>query len=228
MKKYYFIVLALFILITSCNREVVVIKGKLIGYNNSSVRLKLNTKAGYDKAIASNLKIEDELIEAYIENEKPPFKLTLVIDNEQEVDFWIFKYGKFNLELSADNLDDFKINDSFENSELARVKDTYSKMYLKPIRKQMDWVVRYESEEHENVDEADEAKLERYKVQIKKAYSLKKKSILKTIRKAPQNPISMALFFDEFERLTKWQKKECCKLAQKYYSDTGMNWQLKH
>ena len=212
----------------SCNRESIRISGELKGFEDSKVDLRFETKAGFDKLIAADLKVEDGEFEVYIENEKPPFKLTVVIDSLRQIDFWVFKYGKLCFELDASNLSEVKIHDCFENTELARVNKTYNKMYLKPLRKEIDWVTSFESVEHENVDEADEAKLERYKAQIKNAYRLRKKSILKTIRKAPQNPISMALFFDGFESLTKWQKKECLKLAQKYYSDTGMNWQLKH
>ncbi|MDQ2177167.1 hypothetical protein [Marinifilum sp. D714] len=228
MKKRYIAILIIGFIMSSCNKEVVTIDGKLIGYENSSVELKLKTMNDNEKVISTDIKVKEENFSFEINEIKPPYKLTLVLEDKREVNYWVFKYGKFSFNLNSKNLSDLKINDSFENSELARVNETYNKMYLRPLKEQMDWVANYEATEHEAINEADKAKLKRYKDQVKKAYRLRKKSILKTIRKAPQNPISMALFFDEFETLTSWQKKECLKLAQKYYSDCGINWQLKN
>jgi hypothetical protein len=220
------IVILFSLLLSACNKESVRITGKLRGIENAKAELRLRTIAGKEKNILSDINIEDEEFDAFLENIKPPFKMTFVIDNAKEYNIWVFCYGKFSFELNSLNV--VRINDSFENDELIRVNETYDKMYLKPLKEQIDWVANYESAEHDVINEADEEKLERYKIQIKKAYRLRKKSILKTVRKAPQNPIAMALFYDEFKSLTKWQKEECFKLSQKYYSDTGMNWQLKH
>ncbi len=227
MKKIYFIISLIFML-SSCNKEVVIVNGKLKGYKASMVELKLKTITGDEKVISTNIEVDEEKFHVDLSDIKPPYKLTFVLSDKKDVSYWVFRYGKFNFELNTENIADFKIYDSFENDELIRVNETYNKMYLKPLKEQIDWVANYESAEHDVINEADEEKLERYKIQIKKAYRLRKKSILKTVRKAPQNPIAMALFFDEFKSLTKWQKEECFKLSQKYYSDTGMNWQLKH
>lgn len=222
--KNIFVSLLVLLILCSCDRESIKISGKISGIDNANIELSLKTKGGDEKVLLDEIKTEAGTFDAYLENEKPPFKLTVIIDSLRQVDFWVFKYGKFNFELDANELD-IKINDSFENSELKRVNKTYDNMYLKPLKEQIDWVAKYNELEH---NEADQEKLERYKKQIKKAYKLRRKSILKTVRKAPQNPIAMALFFDEFENLTSWQKKECLKLVQKYYSDAGVSWQLKH
>jgi ribosomal protein L16/L10AE len=57
---------------------------------------------------------------------------------------------------------------------------------------------------------------------------LRKKSILKTVRKNLNNPVSMGLLYDEFARLTKWQKEEAKRYMTRYFSDTGLNWQMKN
>jgi hypothetical protein len=38
----------------------------------------------------------------------------------------------------------------------------------------------------------------------------------------------MGVMFDEFDNLTKWQKEEAQKYMSKYFSDTGLNWQMKN
>ena len=78
------------------------------------------------------------------------------------------------------------------------------------------------------LSDEDEDRLYQYRAEIKKAYKHHKKSVLSTFRKNPQNRIAMALLFDEYERLTSWQKEEYLKNAQKYFSDSGLNWQLKN
>ncbi len=224
--KNCIIILIIALGLISCNSETITIVGDVNGFMNSEIKLLLKSKNGNLKVLKSDIEIANGKFKTIIKDDKPPFKITMLIDDKKGIDFWIFKYGNFDFELN--DADELIINNSFENNELKRVNETYNKMYLKPLKEQMDWVANYASTEHEETNEADEEMLERYKSLVKKAYHLRKKSILKTIRKAPQNPISMSLFFDEYETLTKWQRKECLKLAQKYYSDTGMNWQLKH
>ena len=48
------------------------------------------------------------------------------------------------------------------------------------------------------------------------------------VRKNKQNPVAIALMCQEYERLTTYQKKECLKYLGESFSDTGLNWQMKH
>lgn len=34
--------------------------------------------------------------------------------------------------------------------------------------------------------------------------------------------------YEEFDNLTSWQKEEALKYMAKYFSDTGLNWQMKN
>ena len=228
MKNKYVLIIILLTILSSCNKEVVHIKGELKGFNNSTVELKLNTRSGQEKIIASGIEVTDQKFDVDIDKIKPPFKLTLVLDSLSHVDFWVFKYGKLCFDLDASNLSEIKIHDCFENTELSRVNETYNTMYLNPLKEQMDWIANYEVLKHKETNEADETKLERYKAQIKKAYRLRKKSILKTVRKNTQSPVAVALMCQEYERLTSHQKKECFKYLNRTFADTGLNWQMKH
>lgn len=223
--KNFIVLIIVIVSLCSCDKEYVRITGKLNGFESSKVELSLRSKEGIKKVLLTDINVNDGKFIAILNQVKPPLKLTLVIDKEKEVDFWIFKYGTLNFELDSNNMFSLRLDDSSENAELTRVRETYDEMYLDPLRTQIDWVSTYENQE---LTKLDEDKLEKYKEQIDKAYRLRKKSILKTIRKNPQNPIAMALFYDEFNSLTSWQKEECLKISQKYYSDTEMNWQLRN
>jgi hypothetical protein len=155
---------------------------------------------------------------------KPPFKMALIIDGEEKYDLWVFRYGSFDFEITENG--NLLVNGSKENTEYDRITKSYQKMYFGPLKEKMEWVKSHEKIEDLNQDE--EFTLFDYKKEIKKAYKLRKKSVLSTYRKNPQNRIAMALLFDEYERLTTWQKEECLKTAQKYYSDCGINWQLRN
>jgi hypothetical protein len=208
----------------SCNKESIRISGKIEGVGDSKIELKLNTKSEKSKTILSDVQLKDGAFDAFIENVKPPFKMTLVVDAEKEYDIWIFRYGKFNFEIDKKEL--VIVNNSFENTEYDRILRKYQKAYMDSLADKISWVQTHKSEE--NLCEEDEGKLFKYRKEIKKAVTLRKKSILSTYRNEPQNPIAMALIFDEFENLTSWQKEECLKNASKYFSDCAVNWQLKN
>ena len=174
----------------SCNKESIKITGSLKGSNASEVELKLKSRRGNENIILTDLAVEDGEFDAYLENVKPPCKMTLVIDGEKEYDFWIFRYGKFDFEIDENEV--LIVNNSIENSEYDRIQKNYHKMYLVKLQEKEKWVQTHEIEE--NLTEEDEAKLFEYRKEIKKAYKLRKKSILSTFRKNPQNPIAMAFY----------------------------------
>ena len=136
MKKGYVAIIALMILFTSCNQEVVSIKGMLKGYKNTTVELKLKGKSGKEKIISAETEVKNEKFDVDMNGIKPPCKITLVLKDKREVSCWVFRYGKFNFELNTKDITDVKINDSFENSELTKVKETYDNMYLRPLKEQ--------------------------------------------------------------------------------------------
>lgn len=212
-------------MLTSCNKEVVSIKGKLNGFNNSKVVLILKSKNEKEKILASDISLNDDIMKLDLENVKPPCHITVRGDNK-EFSFWIFRYGNVNFEVNADMQSQLKVNSTLENTEYNRICRNYHKMYFNQISEKEEWISK--NEVMESLPVEDEERLFQYRKDIKKAYKLRKKSILSTFRKNPQNRIAMALLFDEFERLTSWQKEECLKTAQKYYSDCGINWQLRN
>ncbi len=220
------VVLAIMLLgLVSCNEESVKITGEIKGFEGTEMSLYLKSKAGAKEMVLENVEVDKGEFKIAFDGMKPPLKLTLDMGNDKTVDFWVFKYGKMSVEFDASDLSDLTIKNSFENDELKRINDTYDKMYLTPLKEDIKWI-----KENQLLDlkEADQEKLAIKEAKVEKAKQLRRKAILSTVRKSPKNPIAMALFFDEFETLTSWQKEECNKTSQKYYSDTKMNWQLKN
>ena len=224
MKIKYLVGLFLIYILSACNQESVSIHGNIKTHDNVKVELKLKSVKGETQSILKDTKLDDCEFDTTVESVKPPFKMTLIVDGEKEYDLWVFRYGKFDFEISENGY--ILSSSSMENTEYDRISQNYYKMYFKQIEEKELWVK--ENEEMENLSSEDEEKMYQYQKDIKKAYKLRKKSILSTFRKNPQNRIAMALLFDEYERLTTWQKEECLKTAQKYYSDCGINWQLRN
>jgi hypothetical protein len=224
MFRYNLIVILVALFCSSCNKESVQLSGKIAGEGDSKVELRLNSINDKTKTVLADMQLKGEEFSAYLENVKPPFKLTMVLDSVKQYNFWVFRYGKFDIEIDKNG--SVNVNNSMEYSEYDRICKNYSKMYLTKIAEVEKWVKTKELEE--NLCDEDKERLFNFRKEIKKAYKLRKKSILSTFRKNPQNRIAMALLFDEYERLTTWQKEECLKNAQKYFSDCGINWQLRN
>lgn len=213
------------LMLFSCNKEKVYIHGSTIGKDNQLVQLVLKSANGKERLVKSDVELDDNQFETDLEGLKPPFKLTVRLKNDNEIDFWIFRYGSFDVALDSEK-DEVKFNKSFENCEYNRIQANYKKMYFLSLEDKIDWIKAHEGRKDLNTDE--EFQLYEYQDELKKAIKLRKKSVLSTFRKSPQNRIAMALLFDEYERLTSWQKKECSKSVQKYFSDCGINWQLRN
>jgi hypothetical protein len=197
---------------------------QLKGMESSVAELKLRSQKGKEQSLQSDIEIGKEGFEIRLDNVKPPCKISLVIDGEKEYQFWLFRYGNFHVQINDE--ESVEVYDSMENSEYDRISKGYHRMYLEPLEEKIKWVK--ETVEKDKLSDDDEVILFSYRNEIDKALKLRKKSVLSTFRKNPQNRIAIALMFDEYERLTSWQKEECLKTAQKYYSDCGINWQLRN
>lgn len=223
MRRIY-LILSLSLLLFSCKQESIKLSVQMKGMESSVAELKLKSKKGHEQSLQSDIEIDEEGFDAFLENVKPPCKISLIIDGEKEYQFWLFRYGKYDLQI--DENESVTVYNSMENTEYDRITKNYQKMYFDPVKEKMAWVEK--NEQNENLSEDEEYILADYQKEIRKAYKLNKKSVLSTFRKNPQNRIAIALMFDEYERLTSWQKEECQKTAQKYYSDCGINWQLRN
>jgi hypothetical protein len=218
--RYYLFIIAI-IFLASCKKTSIKIEGEVFGLKSSTLDVVYKgtngrvTKLGTAKIDGSYVKFSSDKV-------KPPVKLSFI--GEEEYSFWLFRYGSVNVEINKGRI--VVVNNSMENSEYDRIRKNYHKMYFNQIAEKEQWVK--ENETLESLSEEEEEMLFNCRKDIKKAYKLRKKSILSTFRKNPQNRIAMALLFDEYERLTSWQKEECLKTAQKYYSDCGINWQLRN
>ena len=218
------LLLNIVIFLSSCNQESLKLSCQIKGFESSVAELKLKSQSGNELILLSNIEIDKEGFTAYLENVKPPCKISLNIDGDKEYSFWVFRYGKFDFQI--DENETLEVYNSMENTEYDRILKSYEKMYFGPLKEKIEWVK--ENGQNEELSQDEEFVLFDYKNEIKKAYKLRKKSVLSTFRKNSQNRIAVALLFDEYQRLTSWQKEECLKNAQKYYSDCGINWQLKN
>ena len=218
------LIFTLVIGLCSCNKESVKLSVQMKGMESSVAELQLKSQNGKEQILQSKIDIDEEGFDTYLDNVKPPCKLTLLVDGKKKCSFWLFRYGKFQVQI--DENDSVEVCDCMENTEYTRIANGYEKMYLAPLKEKIEWVKKHEQTDQLSQDE--EFILFDYRTEIGKAYKLRKKSVLSTFRKNPKNRIAIALMFDEYERLTSWQKEECLKTAQKYYSDCGINWQLRN
>lgn len=224
------LLLMLLILLTACNKEAIKLEGELKSSSEQFLIVKMKSLSGKKERILDTIDVNNGKFKFKTSIVKPPVKFTFSTADSCEFDFWIGEYGNKLVTINPKGDCKAKVTGSFFNDELNRVQDTYNKMYINPIESKLAFLDKLNKDIDNGItlnpgQEALKLELEQ---ESKKAYRLRKKSILKTIRKAPQNPISMALFYDEFEALTSWQKEEAQKYMTKYFSDTGLNWQFKN
>lgn len=228
MTKMIIVILTIMLGLSSCNKEVVKLKGKFKDVNKSDFHLvvKMKSRTHIKEQILDTIDVRDGEFEFYSNVIKPPVKLTFTTPDSIGFDVWAGEYGTKTLEINKDSLYDVKVLGSFFCDELQRMNKNLNQMYIHPIKeKELELDKLSEMNELSNEEEVHLAKL---KKDIKKAYRLRKKSILKTVRKNTQNPVAVALMCQEYERLTPHQKKECLKYINRSFSDTGLNWQMKN
>jgi hypothetical protein len=231
MNKFiaYISILCVFV---SCDQEVIKLKGNIKGASSSDSYLivKMKSISNNKEQILDTIDFVQGKFEFYSKSVKPPVKLTLVTYEGYEFDVWVGEYGTKMIEGNCQPKYECRVIGSFFFDELQRVSNTYNKMYLEPIKDKIGVISKLNLQLENGVEltvEEEERKgtLEK---DCKTAYRLRKRSILKTVRKNPNNPVAVALMTEEYARLTSHQKKECLKYLNKSFSDSGLNWQMKN
>lgn len=216
----------------SCNKESIKIKGNIKGVSGSNTQLIVKMKSGTSNKehILDTIDFVQGEFEFYNKGIKPPVKLTFVTADSCEFDVWLGEYGTKTVEGICQPKLECKVLGSFFCDELERVSATYNKMYLEPIKDKITdlQVFNLSIENGEELTENEQKLKCELEKALKTAKRLRKKSILKTVRKNPSNAVSMGLMYEEFDNLTSWQKEEALKYMAKYFSDTGLNWQMKN
>lgn len=221
--------MVLMFFITSCDKEVIKIKGKIDGLSDSELILKMDGVSGKNFKIVSSFICENGEFNFELKDIKPPVKLTFLVNDSLESDIWVGEYGSIKIEGKYETVLECQVVGSFFCNELQRMSKNLYEMYIGPIKeKEIKIAHLMMLPDNEKLSEEDEIHLEEFKKSVKTAYRLRKKSILKTVRKNKQNPVAVALMCEEYERLTSHQKKECLKYLSRSFSDTGLNWQMKN
>lgn len=226
----YLLLLSLFLL-SSCDKEVIRLKGYYedVANTDSYLVVKIQSHTGDKEQIIDTVTVRKGEFEFNSRLIKPPVKLTFLSDDSSEFEVWIGEYGTKNLEIKRGAKYEAKIIGSFFCDELQRMNKNLDKMYIEPIKeKELKAADLGMLAENEKLSEEDEIYLAELKKAIKMAYRLRKKSILTTVRKNKQSPVAVALMCQEYERLTSHQKKECLKYLSRTFGDTGLNWQMKN
>ncbi len=229
MKKYTFLILILSVLLTSCDKELVIMKGTIQDQSIKTLVVKAISSSGNKEKVIDTLEVSEGKFKLRLKSLKPPVKLTFCINDSTSFEAWAGEYGTLTLEVSTDPKIECKASGSFFNDELNRMNRNLYKMYIYPIRmKEMEVAKLEKIEETEKLTEEDSRILMAFRKDIKTAYKLRKKSIVKTARKNKQNPVAISLMCQEYDRLFSHQKKECNKYLSSSFSDTGLNWQMKN
>lgn len=218
-------------LLSSCNKEVIRLQGnyKDVDNTDSYLVVKMYSLAGSKEYIIDTVAVSEGEFEFYSKLIKPPVKLTFTSDDSSEFEAWVGEYGTKTLEIKKGPKYEAKVIGSFFCDELQRMNKNLYKMYIAPVKKkELEAAQLSMLADNETLSEKDEIYLADLKKDIKMAYRLRKKSILKTVRKNTQNPVALALMCQEYERLTSHQKKECFKYLSRTFADTGLNWQMKN
>ncbi len=214
----------------ACDKEVVVVKGKFDGVCGNELVVKMKGLSGKHEKILDTVSCKNGEFEFKIKMIKPPLNLLLCLNDSVYTNLWIGNFGSKSVSWNGTFNSECKVEGSFFADEINRIQDVYNKMYLNPISSKIETLSNLNK--RVGMGEVLTSGEEQIKFvienEIKKANGLRKKSILKTVRKNPNNPVSMALLAEEFDKLTTWQKKEAKKYMSKYFSDTGLNWQIKN
>lgn len=229
MKKGYIIIIVLMFFITGCDKEVIKIKGKIDGLSDNQLILKMDGVSGKGCKVINSFTCENGEFNFKLKDIKPPVKLTLHVNDSLESDIWLGEYGSITIEGKYGPMFECQVIGSFFCDELQRMNKNLNEMYIAPIKeKELELAHLMSLADSEKLPEKAEIYLDELKKDVKTAYKLRKKSILKTVRKNTQSPVAVALMCQEFERLTSHQKKECLKYLSRSFSDTGLNWQMKN
>jgi hypothetical protein len=226
--KYLFLAFILGVTLTSCDKESVRINAQIANCTCKECKITVDPIGKTAPKQLGTYQLTDGVFDARIKGVKPPVKLTFHF-TDTLCKVWVGEYGKNEIEGDFEKDIKLRITNTFFNKELSRFNEANDEAYLSKIRDEEKELKKLqELENQESIDEAQKDRLYQLEDKVKKAYRLKKKALLSAVRKDPKNAIAMTVFFDMYSELTSWQKEECLKNAQRYFSDCGINWQLRN
>lgn len=227
MKKIGYLLIAILFLF-ACNPESLKLKGEIEGLENGLLLVKMKTNKKLSEKYIDTIQVVNGEFEFRSNDIKPPVRLTMCENKNCEFDIWLGKYGSFTITGNISDCKDavvYKDDLATEyNAYLTRLDDAY----IVPVKKKIAWV-QQKNEEAENgnkLSQDDEFTMFDYKKDIKKAFSRRRMSIVKTVRANPNSPVVMAVVQKEFNSFNKRHKAEMKKIFRRRFSDTALYWQL--
>lgn len=226
--KYLIVIFTCAITLSSCDKESIKIQARIVNCNYEECEITVEPLEGTAQKSLGKCIIDVGEFDLKIKEVKPPVKLSFHF-KDTICRIWIGEFGKNVVEGDFAKEISLNVTNTFFNNELNRFKKANDEAYLSKVRSAEKEVKDlYLKEDEGTLEKGQKTRMYQLEDKIKRAYKLRKKALLSAVRKDPKNAIAMTVFFDMFPSLTSWQKEECMKNASKYFSDSGLNWQLKH
>lgn len=228
MKKIVFLLL-LAGLFAACNREKLKVEGNIKNAKDGVVLVKMKSHNKVGDKILDTLTLESGDFDFYSEEIKPPVKLTFIVNDDEEFDVWLGKYGSYNIKGEQGELKNVEVNPSLLHTEINEIQQQFYDWYISPVQDKIDWLNSQEKEIKSGkvLNTEEQFKKMELEKEVRKARKLRRKSIVKTVRKNPQSIVSLALVNEEFDSLVPRHQKEMIKILRRKFGDTALFWQLK-
>ncbi|WP_421918804.1 DUF4369 domain-containing protein [Marinifilum sp.] len=227
MKKIMYLLIASLFLF-ACNQESIKLKGELEGLEDGTLLVKMKTNKKIREKCIDTIQVVDGEFEFRSNDIKPPVRLTMFVSEDCEFDVWIGKYGSYSV---TGNLNEIKEPLVYKDDLAKEYQAYYHRLdsaYIIPVREKMQWVKQKNEQikNGEKLSQDDEFTMFDYRKDIKKAFSRRRMSIVKTVRANPNSPIVMAIVQKEYKSFNNRHKEEMKKIFRRRFSDTALYWQL--
>ncbi len=228
MKKFAYLFVICLMVFACGNRESLTIKGNVTGNEDGTILLILKTNRPAVAKVLSKIEVKKGKFTFHTDSIKPPVCLTLMMNDSTNVDVFISKYGKFEVNIDLNKNPEITVKGDDMQKEYNAYLGRLDKAYLTPIKGKMNWIREKLSLSGENakLTEKEEETFEAYEHDIERAYSHRRLSLIKTVRANPDSPVAMAVFFLEYNNMNKRHKAEMKSIYRKKYSDTTLYWQI--
>ncbi len=228
MKKIVFLLL-LAGLLAACNPEKLKVEGNIKNAKDGVVLVKMKSHNKVGDKILDTLKLVSGDFDFYSKEIKPPVKLTFIVNDDEEFDLWLGKYGSYNIKGEQGKLKNIEVDPSLLHTEINKIQKQFYDWYINPVQDKIDWLNSQEKEIRRGkvLNSEELLKKMEFEKEVKKAYKIRRMSIVKTVRKNPGSDVALAIVNEEFNNLVPRHQKEMIKLLRRKFGDTALFWQIK-
>lgn len=226
MKRIVFIIITSIVFI-SCGNNIKV-TGKIKKIKDGYVYVCLDSKSGARKVIDS-VEMVSGLFNYSISDIQPPAKVIFDINHKDEFGVWCLK-NKVMVEGEFGNLSASNIRGSILHNSVSDTRQRFNDMYIKPLRKMINWLDRIESKAKrgKKLSKSTIKRQKEYKRLLERAYERRALSVVNTIKDCPSSEIALALLFDEYENISESDRKLLISMLEKKFFASTALWQIKN